>query len=281
VYALDRDKRVVYWNHGAEQITGYLRQEVLGREYRGDLVVESDEHSPLVCVHGCPLEPPPDAGTPQRVMTYVRHRSGHVVPVWLWTLSLKDGSGSIAGSVKILSEQRTAPEPLHAGSLHASENKDAETGLPDRATMEAFVRAQSEVAILTKVSCGMIRVQVGVDRFRHAHGRAAAAVLMREVGCTLQEMVRGTDLVGRWAEDCFMAALPDCSPEVLERVAARMRRVGGQVAIPWTGDRLSTAVEVRTTLIMPGEALEAMLARLFPPPAGNDAGPASSPSAGA
>jgi PAS domain-containing protein len=42
VYALDRDKRIVYWNHGAEQVTGYLRQEVLGREYRGDLVVESE-----------------------------------------------------------------------------------------------------------------------------------------------------------------------------------------------------------------------------------------------
>jgi GGDEF domain-containing protein len=174
-------------------------------------------------------------------MTYVRHRAGHVVPVLLWTLSLKDASGSLAGTVKIFSEQVTAPEPRHSGSLYSSANTDEETGLPDRATMEAFARGQSEVAVLTGAPCGMIAVRLGVDQFRHPHGRAAAGVLLREVGCTLQEMVRGTDLVGRWAEACFMAALPDCNPEVLERVAARMRRVAGRVAIPWTGDRLSTA----------------------------------------
>ncbi|HMK22574.1 MAG TPA: PAS domain-containing protein [Terriglobales bacterium] len=36
VYALNLEGKVFYWNHGAEQITGYLGQEVLGREYRGD-----------------------------------------------------------------------------------------------------------------------------------------------------------------------------------------------------------------------------------------------------
>jgi PAS domain S-box-containing protein len=125
VYALDRDKRIVHWNHGAEQINGYLRQEVLGREYSGDLIVESDEHSPLVCVHSCPLESPPGAGTPQRVTTYVRHRAGQVVPVLLWTLSLKDGSGATTSSVKIFSEQRTAAQPLHAGSPHSSQKTRA------------------------------------------------------------------------------------------------------------------------------------------------------------
>ena len=29
VYFLDREKKVVYWNQGAEQITGYSKTEVL------------------------------------------------------------------------------------------------------------------------------------------------------------------------------------------------------------------------------------------------------------
>lgn len=282
VYGLDGNQRVVYWNHGAEQVTGYLRQEVLGREYRADLLVENEEHNPLVCVHPCPLESPPRAGLPQRIMSYIRHRSGHVVPVLLWTLSLKDAGGNVVGSVKIFTEQLTALEPRHAGaSPNSNENQDAETGLPDRATVEAFLRAQSEVAVVTRVPCGVIAVQLSFEDFVHAHGRAAACTLMREVGCTLQEMVRGTDLVGRWSEACFVAVLPDCGTAVLERVAGRMRRVSARVAIPWTGDRLSTAVEVRTALLAPGESVDGMLERLFPASPDQDRRETRGPSAGA
>jgi PAS domain S-box-containing protein len=27
VYVVDRDRKIVYWNHGAERISGYLRQK--------------------------------------------------------------------------------------------------------------------------------------------------------------------------------------------------------------------------------------------------------------
>jgi PAS domain S-box-containing protein len=31
VFALDLDRKISYWNHGAEKITGFLSQDVLGR----------------------------------------------------------------------------------------------------------------------------------------------------------------------------------------------------------------------------------------------------------
>ena len=31
IYLVDRDRRIVFWNDGAEQITGYLRAELIGR----------------------------------------------------------------------------------------------------------------------------------------------------------------------------------------------------------------------------------------------------------
>jgi PAS domain S-box-containing protein len=31
VYLVDRHRKIVYWNHGAERISGYLRQDVNGR----------------------------------------------------------------------------------------------------------------------------------------------------------------------------------------------------------------------------------------------------------
>jgi len=262
VYGLSLERKIVYWNHGAEQITGYLEQEVLGRVLREDLLVESEGHNLLDCVHACPFGTPA-GGQPQRTLTYLRHRAGHVIPVTLWTISLKGKDRQIIGSMKIFAEQ--PPECREAASRPSpAENQDLETGLADRSSVEAFLRPQVELAAQRKVPCGVIAVQVSLDGFRHAHGKAAGVALMHEVGCTLQEMVRGTDLLGRWADDSFVAVLPDCGPVVLERVAARMMRASSRVAIPWMGDRLSTAVEVRTLLIAPGESLETVESRLFP-----------------
>lgn len=254
---------------------------MLGRGLREDLLVESDDHNLLVCVHICPLETSP-VGRPRRTLTYVRHRAGHVVPVTLWTISLKDKNGQISGSMKIFDEQLAAPEPRHAeSSLGPPENQDVETGLADRASMEAFLRAQGDLAAQRKVPCGVIAIELAINDFRQAHGKAAGVALMREVGCTLQEMVRGTDLLGRWADDSFVAVLPDCGPEVVARMAARMKRVSSRVAIPWMGDRLSTAVEVRTILIAPGENLETIVSRLFPSLQNSERGTISRPVAGA
>src|SRR5579864_9623865 len=38
VYLVDRNRRIRFWNEGAEQITGYLRQDVVGRFLRDHLL---------------------------------------------------------------------------------------------------------------------------------------------------------------------------------------------------------------------------------------------------
>ena len=44
VYLVDCHRKIVYWNRGAERISGYLRQDVTGRFCRDDILVHSDEN---------------------------------------------------------------------------------------------------------------------------------------------------------------------------------------------------------------------------------------------
>ena len=141
---------------------------------------------------------------------------------------------------------------------------DAESGLPNRTSTEAFLQRQSEFTAARKAPCGVIAIHVEIEQFRRAHGSNAASALLRETGCTLEEMVRRSDLVGRWDKDCFLAILPGCGLEPLERVAARMKNVAGRVAIPWAGDRVSAHVQVSVALAEPGESAELLNARLAP-----------------
>ncbi|HST12879.1 MAG TPA: PAS domain-containing protein [Terriglobales bacterium] len=105
VYAVDVNQRIVYWNFGAEKVTGFLSQEMLGRPCSSNLIVEQLEHNPAICAHHCPLESGVGEHARHEVMTHFRHRSGHVVWVRLWTMVVKNRAGDIVGAVKVFSER--------------------------------------------------------------------------------------------------------------------------------------------------------------------------------
>lgn len=262
VYAVDLEGKISYWNYGAEKISGFLSQEVLGRACRDSILVEYDDHNPVMRVHHCPLEGVRH-GAPQEVMTYLRHRSGHVVPVRLWTMALKNRAGDIVGAVKVFSEKTAVPELRDESSRTRVEDLDAETGVPSRVSIEAFLREQIEACTKQGLVCGVIVIRLDCfDDFRHGHGMEAGNAIIREVARTLKDMVRRSDMVGRWSTDGFLGILPGCGIEPLGRVAARMRRVASRVAIPWWGDRLSLNVSAKITIIERGDTLESMEERL-------------------
>jgi PAS domain S-box-containing protein len=109
VYVLDGSRRIVYWNHGAEKITGLRTQEMLGRPCMSNLGLEEIEHNPAACVHACPLER--NEGEPRRDATVrMRHRSGHLLRVRLWTMAIRNAARQIVGAAKVFSEWVNATE---------------------------------------------------------------------------------------------------------------------------------------------------------------------------
>src|SRR5690242_14545897 len=108
VYVVDGKKRVVYWNHGAEKITGLLVQEMLGRPCASNLGLEELGHNPANCVHQCPMERA--TREPRHDVTVnMRHRAGHLLRVRLWTMAVRNAAGEIVGAVKVFTDRANAP----------------------------------------------------------------------------------------------------------------------------------------------------------------------------
>ena len=55
IYIVDCERRVQYWNHGAEEITGYLAQDVVGRHCHQDLLMHCTAEGSVLCGGECPL----------------------------------------------------------------------------------------------------------------------------------------------------------------------------------------------------------------------------------
>lgn len=55
IYLVGADRKILYWNRGAEKITGYSAAEMVGRPCYDDLLGHEDEKGHTLCDSGCPL----------------------------------------------------------------------------------------------------------------------------------------------------------------------------------------------------------------------------------
>src|SRR5437867_971708 len=55
VYVVGREGRILFWNQGAEKITGYLRHEALGRFCRENVLSHCNDHNCVQCGVSWPI----------------------------------------------------------------------------------------------------------------------------------------------------------------------------------------------------------------------------------
>jgi PAS domain S-box-containing protein len=98
VYVVDRERKIVHWNHGAEAVTGYLSQEMVGRVCGDKLLVHCDEQNKELCSVDCLITDALRDGTVHEADIYLRHRAGYRVPVRVRVVPLGNEEGRIVGA---------------------------------------------------------------------------------------------------------------------------------------------------------------------------------------
>src|SRR4030065_1549603 len=81
VYVVVQDRRVTYWSKGAERITGYQEQEVLGRRCRDSILMHVDERGKDACDQSCLIADTIRDGGARQAELYPLHKGSHRVPV--------------------------------------------------------------------------------------------------------------------------------------------------------------------------------------------------------
>jgi PAS domain S-box-containing protein len=101
VYVTDRDRRIVFWNKGAEHITGYAAADVQGRRCADDILNHIDENGALVCTGACPLLETFRTGATCEKRLYPLTKPGPRIPVVTHVAPLRDADGSIVGAIEV------------------------------------------------------------------------------------------------------------------------------------------------------------------------------------
>ena len=101
VYVVNRKRKIIFWNRGAEAITGYSAAEVAGRSCAEDILNHIDETGRLLCRDGCPIERTLETGEEVRAKIYPLHRTGRRFPVMTHIAPIRDDEGDIVAAIEV------------------------------------------------------------------------------------------------------------------------------------------------------------------------------------
>ncbi len=212
VYLVDREQKIIFWNDGAERITGYLRQDVVGRSCREEVLALDEITSSFVSDANEAIRSALRDGKAAVANISVRHKDGHRVLVRLRAVPIRNSHGTVIGAAESFEESLSVSE---WDRRHA---KLAEYGCLDESTnlpKHEFTMSRLRQALTTfesfRIPVSVLSIQLDqTDEFRAKFGSAAIMTILRAVEHTLENSLRPTDLLGHGVNNQFVAVLPEC-----------------------------------------------------------------------
>jgi two-component system, cell cycle response regulator len=135
VSVADRNGKILFWNQGAERLTGHMRHQAVGRSCRDNILVQCNGQSCIACGATCPLTRTLHEGKPQEAKMQLRHKEGHPVHVMMWVAPIRDAHGSIVGIVESFGKQKFGSDrDRNQQTLAAHGCMDETTGIQTRSS---------------------------------------------------------------------------------------------------------------------------------------------------
>jgi diguanylate cyclase (GGDEF)-like protein/PAS domain S-box-containing protein len=263
VYFVDRERRITYWNRGAEELAGFPASQVVGTHCWDNKLLHVDAAGTQLCAGGCPLAATIEDGCPRKAEVFMRHQLGHRVPVSLRVSPVRNGGGQITGAVGVFSDnsaKKAAEDKIV--QLEGLALLDPLTGVANRRNVE--IRLQASLAAFQRYGWAFGVLFLDVDHFKKVNdtaGHETGDQVLRMVARTLAASLRSVDSFGRWGGEEFVAVVANTTEDDLRAVAERCRCLVEQSELEANAGRIRVTVSAGGSMARAGDTTEALIER--------------------
>jgi PAS domain S-box-containing protein len=214
VYITDKHRHILFWNRGAERVTGYAAADVQGRWCGDNILDHVDENGNYLCKTDCPLVHVFKTGQPIEKKIYPRHRCGKRFPTLTHVAPIHDEAGAIVAVVEVFRDiSREEELRLLQEKFHKLIAKYVSTATLE----EVMARVQGAVpgaAAIRDLTVLYLDV-VGFTAFSELHRPQEAVELLNDIFgmCDVITTECHGD-VDKFIGDCIMAVFIDANDAV-------------------------------------------------------------------
>lgn len=264
IYYLDRDRIITFWNRGAENITGYSAEQVIGKSCRNNLLNHVNEQGVVLCNEHCPMAATMQDGQPREVYVYLHHAEGHRVPVQIRSAVIRDEHGNIVGAVETFNKG-ISPESneRRIRKLQQTVLLDPLTTIGNRRHLESRLKIRMVDFTENQLPFGLLFCDL--DHFKTVNdtfGHNLGDKVLRMVAQTLRGNIRETDTMGRWGGEEFLVILQDIDAESLLTIGEKLLNLVRKSHLILQDRRLlSVTISIGGTLVRKNDTIESVIER--------------------
>jgi diguanylate cyclase (GGDEF)-like protein/PAS domain S-box-containing protein len=264
IYYLDRDRTITYWNRGAEKITGYSAEQVVGRSCRNNILNHVNEQGTVLCNDHCPMAATMSDGKPREVYVYLHHAEGHRVPVQVRSTAIRDEKGTIIGAVETFTKG-VSPGKVERRlrKLKQTARLDPLTEIGNRRHLESRLKNCIFDFHENQLPFGLLFCDIDYfkninDTFGHNRGDN----VLRMIAQTLRANIRETDTMGRWGGEEFLVVLRDIDAKELVMVGEKLLHLVRKSHLVLPDKRiLSATISIGGTLARENDTIDSIVDR--------------------
>jgi diguanylate cyclase (GGDEF)-like protein/PAS domain S-box-containing protein len=251
VFFIGRDRKITYWNEGAQRLSGYTATEAIGKQCFDDFLGHVEGNGKSLCTQPCTLATDSGNGHVCETQGYLRHKLGHRIPVNLRVMPMRNTEGNVVGWVEIISDATAGRRvEKRMSELEHLAYRDALTGLPNRRYLEMKVEQGLEEHRRFSRPYGL--AMFDLDRFKQvndSHGHNVGDILLKTLSESLVHGLRSVDILGRWGGEEFLVLMPDLDAVALGDLAERCRVLVAQSSVDAGDARVAVTASIGATVL--------------------------------
>ncbi len=263
VYFVDLNRKITLWNRAAEQLTGYMRNEVIGKNCGNNVLMHVDEHGKALCGLACPLTSAMKKGDIYEAEVYLHHKDGHRSPVKLKSAPMYNSNGQITGAIEIFSNSTskiTMSQKIE--ELQRMAMFDILTEVENRRYAEIELNARIDEMIRYNRNFGVLFIDI--DNFKKvndSYGHIIGDRVLMMVAKTLSKSLRQFDFVSRWGGEEFIVGVVNVNEEQLHAIADKLCSLVEQSSLTVEKSTIRVTVSIGATMAVHGDTVETLIRR--------------------
>lgn len=262
IYFVDTERKITFWNKGAERITGFSASEVVNSYCYDNILNHISEEGVKLCLDGCPLQNTIITGEIGELPVYLHHKEGHRISVTVKALPIFEGD-KVVGAVEIFkddSEKHNLIKDME--ELKVLAMIDQLTGLPNRRNIDMHMFTKMNEFSRFGVPFGVAFIDIDYFKnFNDTYGHDLGDEVLKMVAKTLGNNLRNSDFVGRWGGEEFIAIFQNMNKEKLRVVSEKIRSLVENSLLRKKEDSLKVTISIGATISVGNDTIDEIIKR--------------------